>query len=290
MAMSTFARPPATAAGSDPLGCALRLVAADNGRDLVRYHALLADGFRGAVDGATVSRSADEDAVATARAWASHPTARVVVEDAEVVGGFVLLRYRVDEDGTERSGSSVLEIRDGRVLRSWRYGEQPRGAPARPAWTLRRLGLALLVALTVVGYTIYDELLLSTPVVVTSVALGPLAAFAIFTIVYGVGSFSLAMLAVRHYDRWLADRPGRLQRWLTHAAGADRWRWLTRSLVAGRVPAFLLASYALGPIVTVWALRSAGVEARLTRLAIVSSCFYAVTFVAGYAGLGALLS
>jgi hypothetical protein len=105
----------------DPLVCALRLVRADNERDLVRYHALLAEHFRGEADGRPVALGADEEAAATARSWAAHPEARVVVEDAELVGGFVLLRYRVVEPGAEHRAAAVLEILGGRVVRAWRY-------------------------------------------------------------------------------------------------------------------------------------------------------------------------
>ena len=105
----------------DPLVCALRLVRADNERDLVRYQALLAEHFRGEADGRPVALDADEEAAATVRSWAAHPDARVVIEDAELVGGFVLLRYRIVEPGSERRACSVLEVAGGRVVRAWRY-------------------------------------------------------------------------------------------------------------------------------------------------------------------------
>jgi len=115
-------RPGAVATeATDPLTCALRLVRADNERDLVRYHALLHEGFRGESHGEPVSLGADEEAAATVRSWAARPDARVVVEDAELAGGFVLLRYRVVEGDRSHRAASVLEVRDGRVLRAWRF-------------------------------------------------------------------------------------------------------------------------------------------------------------------------
>src|SRR5690606_28607844 len=118
---------------ADPLRCGLRLVDAENARDIVRYHSLLHDDFRGEVDGEVVSWSADDHAVAGVRSWAAEPEARVVVDSAEVAGGSVLLRYRVVRPGGgETPGSLVLEVHGDRIRRSWRYGASGRAPERRP--------------------------------------------------------------------------------------------------------------------------------------------------------------
>ena len=109
-------------AGQDPLRVALKMVKAVNQRDVVRYRATLSDTFRGESDGWLVASTGDEDGIRAVRSWAAHPDAHVVVEDAEVVGGFVLLRYRVVDGDRSAKACSVLELRGSQIVRAWRYG------------------------------------------------------------------------------------------------------------------------------------------------------------------------
>jgi hypothetical protein len=118
---------------------------------------------------------------------------------------------------------------------------------------------------------------------------GGLAAFVLFTLVYGVGSYGVAMLGVRAYDR-RATRPSRLADALARSAGARRARFGDRLLRAGSALGFALSSFALGGILTTWFLRYSGVRDGIERLAALSSAIFAVTFAGFYAGVFGLIT
>ena len=142
----------------------------------------------------------------------------------------------------------------------------------------------------VVVYTIWDEALLSGPVVAASGWLGPWPAFLAFAALYGTGGFLLAVLVVRAYARRLGRDPSRLERWVEHEAGARRQRWARALLLRSGWPGFAVASFALGPVVTTWLLYAAGRHREdAVSVALASSAIFAVTFVAPYVGLGRLL-
>jgi hypothetical protein len=151
---------------------------------------------------------------------------------------------------------------------------------------LRRAGAVL----GVVVYTIWDEALLSGPIVAATGWMGPWPAFVVFALLYGTGGFVLALLVVRAYARRLGDNPSRLERWVEHEADNRRQRWARTLLLRSGWPGFAVASFALGPIVTTWLLYSAGRRRdAVPAVALTSSAVFAVTFVAPYVGVGRLI-
>ncbi len=142
----------------------------------------------------------------------------------------------------------------------------------------------------IVIYTIWDEALLSGPVVAAAGWIGPWPAFALFTVLYGTGGFVVALLVVRAYARRLAGETSRLERWVEREADDGRQSWARRLLLRSGWVGFAVASFALGPIVTTWLLYAAGrLRTRVVGVALASSAIFAVTFVAPYCGLGRLL-
>jgi hypothetical protein len=164
------------------------------------------------------------------------------------------------------------------------------GAPATAGAT-RTLARRAAVVVGLVVYTIWDEALLSAPVVATAAALGPWPAFLTFAALYGMGGFVLALLVVRAYGRRLDGQTSRLQRWVEHEARDGRQRWARRLLLRSGWPGFAVASFALGPIVTTWLLYAAGRQRhRVAAVAATSSAIFGVTFVAPYVGIGRLVA
>jgi hypothetical protein len=154
----------------------------------------------------------------------------------------------------------------------------------------RSVARRVAVAAGVVVYTIWDEALLSAPVVASVGWIGPWPTFLGFALLYGTGGFVLALLVVRAYARRLGGAPSRLQRWVEREADDGHQRWARRLLLRSGWVGFAVASFALGPIVTTWLLYAAGrLRHRVPAVALASSAVFGVTFVAPYCGLGRLL-
>jgi hypothetical protein len=150
----------------------------------------------------------------------------------------------------------------------------------------KRLG----VVAGLVVYTIWDEALLSAPVVATTGWLGAWPAFVLFAALYGTGGFVISLLVVRAYARRLGAEESRLERWVEKEAADGRQRWARRLLLRSGWVGFAVASFALGPIVTTWLLYAAGRHrSRVVGVALASSAIFGVTFVAPYCGIGRLL-
>jgi hypothetical protein len=148
----------------------------------------------------------------------------------------------------------------------------------------------LVVVAGLVVYTIWDEALLSTPVVATTGWLGAWPAFLLFAVLYGTGGFVISLLVVRAYARRLGGEESRLERWVEKEAADGRQRWARRLLLRSGWVGFAVASFALGPIVTTWLLYAAGRHrSRVLSVALASSAIFGVTFVAPYCGIGRLL-
>jgi hypothetical protein len=150
-------------------------------------------------------------------------------------------------------------------------------------------GLAAMVSVVILY--IWDDVLLATPVVAATGLAGPLAAFGIFTILYSIGSYVLAVLAVRAYDRRAIGRSSRLADWLTQQGEKPRTAWARRLLDSGKVVGFIASSFALGGIITTWLIRYGGRREGIERIAALSSLVFGITFTAMYTGIAhALLS
>jgi hypothetical protein len=148
----------------------------------------------------------------------------------------------------------------------------------------------ILVVAGFVAYTIWDEALLSGPVVAATAVIGPWPAYVAFAALYGTGGFVIALLVVRAYRRRLGARTSRLQGWVEREAASRRQRWARRLLDRSGWGGFAIASFALGPVVTTWLLYAAGRHReRVVGVALASSVVFALTFVAPYVGIGRLL-
>jgi hypothetical protein len=149
--------------------------------------------------------------------------------------------------------------------------------------------LAVPGVLAAVALYVWDDVLWAAPIAAAEHLLGAVAAFMLFTLVYGVGSYVVAILGVRAYDR-RATRPSRLANALARSGEARRARFGDRLLRAGSATGFVLSSFALGGILTTWFLRYSGVRDGIERLAALSSAIFAVTFAGFYAGLFGLIT
>lgn len=157
--------------------------------------------------------------------------------------------------------------------------------------TVRRVLRTIASVVAVVAYTIWDEVLLSTPVVLSTAWIGPWATFTVFVALYGGGGLAVTVLVVRAYRRRLGRGTSRLQGWVEREADLRRYRWARRLLLDSGWPGFFVASFALGPIVTTWLLVASGrVRDDVWRTAAVSAAVFAVTFVGPYCGVGKLLT
>ena len=159
--------------------------------------------------------------------------------------------------------------------------------PARPSGGLRRRWLVVASGLSVVALYLWDDALLSAPLIALTATAGPLPAFLIGATVYGGASFLLALLAVRAYDRWSQGRPSRLARWLERQADGRRGAWGRRLLTSGAWLGFVVSSFLLGGIVTTWFVRYAGRREGIRQVAAASSIIFGVTFAGFYTGLAA---
>lgn len=161
-------------------------------------------------------------------------------------------------------------------------------APLAPA---RRRGwlVAAGAAAVVVALYVWDDVVVSAPIIAVSAWLGPGLAFLVMTPLFFVISSALALAAVRAHDRATAGRPSRLETWLEHQVDGRRQGLARRLLRAGGAMGFVLSSILLGGTVTTWLLRYGGRRDGLATVAYASSAINAVTFVGMYSGLVSLL-
>lgn len=147
-------------------------------------------------------------------------------------------------------------------------------------------------ALAVVGIVvlyIWDDLVLAAPIIAVAGWLGAWVSFLIFTGLYGLGSFGLAMLAVAKYDEHSKNTTSRLAKFIEVQTSGRRGRFARRLVDGGKVVGFVVSSVALGAIATTWLIRYAGRARGITQVAALSSAIFAVSFVGGYAGIAALV-
>lgn len=148
---------------------------------------------------------------------------------------------------------------------------------------------ALAAAVSVVVLYVWDDALFAAPVIAVTGLAGPLTAFGIFAVLYSVGSYILAVLAVRAYDRRAAGRSSRLADWLAGHGQGRRTAWGRRLLDSGKVVGFIASSFALGGIITTWLIRYGGRREGIERIAAMSSLIFGITFTAMYTGVAQAL-
>lgn len=162
--------------------------------------------------------------------------------------------------------------------------------PASPSEPVRRRSLLGWVAagLSFVLLYLWDDVLFAAPIILAVRLVGTVPAFVVLTLVYGVASWALAMLAVRTFDRRAHGGHSRLEAWIERQAEGRRGGWVKGLITSGRIVGFLLASFLLGGIVTTWMVRYAGRRDRIGLIAVASSGIFALTFVGFYSGVGKL--
>jgi len=161
----------------------------------------------------------------------------------------------------------------------------------------------VLAGATVLILYVWDDAIFASPVVAATRWWGPVTAFATLSITYAIGSWLVAMLGVRTFDRSVGTRPGgvdpadgstahgssRLVRWIDHQAAGRRGPWGSRLVASGELVGFVLASFLLGGIVTTWLVRLSGRRQRIALVAVASSTLFAISFVGFYSGVARLL-
>jgi hypothetical protein len=307
-----------------------QLVEAENRHDLLRYHALLHDDFVERVDGSMVSSTAEDAALSAARGWAAAPRSRRYIHDLGLASGLVTVRWTLldavhpaggDPAVRDFVGYTVYETADDRVLRAWHFVSQLRSRPdvvehdaavhdaaATAAATAtatgeprarvdaavlaRRVGRWALVPLAGAGSWIVQELVLAAPVIAAAARLGPAAAFALFAPLYFALSVAVSFVVLRRLSaRGDAHAPhNAFTRWFEQTADSRSAGWARRTIQAGSVAGFAVASFYLGAPVTVWALHRTGVPRPLQRLAVVASAIWAVGLVGFYCGVVRLVT
>lgn len=156
--------------------------------------------------------------------------------------------------------------------------------------TTRRRPVALVAgALVVVALYLWDDLVFAAPVVATAAWIGPLPAFLVLAPLYAVGSWVIALAAVRAYERSSQGRPSRLARWLESQRRRQRSTWGRRLLESGRLLGFVVSSFLVGGILTTWFLRYSGRRDGIRRLAAWSCGIFGVGFVGVYTGLASVI-
>jgi hypothetical protein len=148
---------------------------------------------------------------------------------------------------------------------------------------------AILTALSVVALYIWDDVLFAGPIVAVTALTGPWVAFVLFAALYSAGSFVLALLAIRAYDRWSRGEPNRLAQWLAQQRDRRRARWSRRLLESSKLLAFVLASFVLGGVLTTFFIRYSGRREGIERIAALSCVIFGITFTAVYTGLAAAI-
>jgi len=165
----------------------------------------------------------------------------------------------------------------------------PKSAVPKSAVPKRGLAAGVLAVLGIVVLYIWDDLILAAPIIAVAGWLGAWVSFLIFAGLYGIGSFGLAMLAVRKYEEHSGAKSSRLAKFIEVQTSGRRGRFAHRLVDGGKIAGFVISSVALGAIATTWLIRYAGRTHGITRVAALSSAIFAVTFVAGYAGIAALV-
>jgi hypothetical protein len=146
--------------------------------------------------------------------------------------------------------------------------------------------LAGLVAIAVIiGLWISNDALLAAPIAGVTKLAGAWVAFMLFAGIYSVGSFVLALLALKAYERYSRGEPSKLASWLDRQAASPRVRWAKPLAQGGQIVGFVVASVVAGGVVTTWLIRYSGRRDGLVAIAAVSSAIFGVTFAATYAGI-----
>lgn len=136
-----------------------------------------------------------------------------------------------------------------------------------------------------VAVYLWDDLLLAAPILWMSQVLGEWTAFVFFSVLYGVASWVLAMLAVRAYDRATQGRPSRLARWVEKQSQTKRGAIGARLLATGRAIAFVASSFLIGGLLTTWFIRYSGKREGIERVGALSCAIFGVTFTGFYSGI-----
>lgn len=139
--------------------------------------------------------------------------------------------------------------------------------------------------LVFVAVYLWDDLLLAAPILWMSQVLGDWTAFVFFSVLYGSGSYVLAMLAVRAYDRATEGRPSRLARWVEKQSQTKRGAIGARLLATGRAIAFVASSFLIGGLLTTWFIRYSGKREGIERVGALSCAIFGVTFTGFYSGI-----
>ncbi len=164
--------------------------------------------------------------------------------------------------------------------------DQVAKAPTAPAWSLVHRVVAGVVGVGVVLVLWFSsDVVLAAPIGAVTKLAGSWFAFVLFSATYSIGSFVLALLALRAYERYSRGEPSRLAASLERQASSPRARWARPLAQGGRVIGFVVGSVVAGGVLTTWFLRYSGRRQGLVGAAALSSTIFGVTFAAMYAGI-----
>ncbi|MEX0668473.1 MAG: hypothetical protein WD061_01890 [Candidatus Saccharimonadales bacterium] len=146
----------------------------------------------------------------------------------------------------------------------------------------------LIAVISIVIVYIWDDVLLAAPIVASAAIIGPLTTFGLFFLLYGTGSYIVAIKLVRIYERDKSQK-SRLALWLDEQQNRPHGWVLKKTLSLGGVIGFVLSSWLAGGILTTFAIRYSGRGDSLHKLAAASSTIFAIGFVGQYAGIAGLI-
>lgn len=158
----------------------------------------------------------------------------------------------------------------------------------RPRRASGPAGVALAVA-GVIALYIWDDLLLAAPIIAVAGWAGIWTSFFTFSAIYGLGSFMLAMIAVRSYEKISGDEKSSLARFIEAQTTGRRGKFAHRLIDGGKLIGFTISSIALGGIATTWLIRYAGRTEGLVRIAALSCAIFGIGFAATYTGVAAIV-
>lgn len=150
-------------------------------------------------------------------------------------------------------------------------------------WAAAIAGLA---GITVAA--IWDEVFFAAPAVALTARIGGIAAFLFLLPLYVAFGTGVSLLLVGRKQREHRVQ-SRLEIFIDSMAKKTENSRIRRKLVAGTAMGFFLSSWLLGGILTSWLLRVVGLKNNVPAWAIASNIIWAITFLAQYTGIAALI-
>lgn len=165
-----------------------------------------------------------------------------------------------------------------------RQGRLDQGATQARQSRLARLLTWAGAAIVGIAYYVWDDLLFASPVIWLTSQRGGLSAWLTAAPAYTAASFGLTLFALRVHRRMSSGSPTRVAGWIDKLDNARRGGRVRALIRGGSVLAFVVASFLIGSIATMWIIAHSGRTDHLVQLSAASAVIFGLTFTAQYAG------